>query len=148
MLFGEYRLMDRMIQSSVKLACVAGAWKRVRREELAQESFLYFSSRALLAPPVFPYTARRILLKVARTSFPRARARQTSYPRGSTREESKQIWRRSALFAKGYFSHFEKKFVFTRDWITKKVLIYFKIWKKSASGAQCSCFRYKFASVL
>ena len=59
MLFGEYRLMDRMIQSSVKLACVAGAWKRVRREELARESFLYFSSRALLAPPVFPYTARR-----------------------------------------------------------------------------------------
>lgn len=63
MLCGEYRLMDRMIQSSVKLACVAGAWKRVRREELARESFLYFSSRALLAPPVFPYTARRILLK-------------------------------------------------------------------------------------
>ena len=30
-----------------------------------------------------------VLLKVARTSFPRARARQTSYPRGLTREESK-----------------------------------------------------------
>ena len=70
-----------------------------------------------------------------------------------TREEpparkAKQIWRRSALFAKGYLAHFEKKFVFTRDWITKKVLSYFKIWKKSASGAQCSCFSYKFASVL
>ena len=30
-----------------------------------------------------------IIFKVASTSFPRARARQTSYPRGPTREESK-----------------------------------------------------------
>ena len=70
-----------------------------------------------------------------------------------TREEpparkAKQIWRRSALFAKGYLAHFENKFVFTRDCITKKVLSYFEIWKKSASGTQCSCFRYKWALVL
>ena len=62
--------------------------------------------------------------------------------------KAKQIWRRSALFAKGYLAHFQKKFVFTRDCITKKVLSYFEIWKKSASGAQCSCFRYKWALVL
>ena len=62
--------------------------------------------------------------------------------------KAKQIWRRSALFAKGYLAHFEKKFVFTRDCITKKVLSCFEIWKKSASGAQCSCFRYKWALVL
>ena len=35
--------------------------------------------------------------KVARTSFSRARARQTSYPRGPTCKESKQKWRPSAL---------------------------------------------------
>ena len=86
--------------------------------------------------------------KVARTSFPRARARQASTREEPPARKAKQIWRRSALFAKGYLAHFEKKFVFTRDCITKKVLSYFEIWKKSASGAQCSCFRYKWALVL
>ena len=66
----------------------------------------------------------RRMLTVARSSFPRACARQTSYPKWTTREESKTICRRSALFAKGYFAHFEKKSVFTRDCITKKVLSY------------------------
>ena len=60
-----------------------------------------------------------------------------AYVRLPTREDpparkAKQIWRRSALFAKGYLAHFEKKFVFTQDCITKKVLSYFEIWKKSA----------------
>ena len=73
------------------------------------------------------------------------RARTSDFPPA---RKVKQIWQRSALFAKSYFAHFEKKFVFTQDCITKKVLSYFEIWKKSASGAQCLCFTYKFASVL
>ena len=41
-----------------------------------------------------------------------------AHVRLATREDplarkAKQIWRRSALFAKGYFALFEKKFVFT-----------------------------------
>ena len=68
---------------------------------------------------------------MARTSFPRARHFRLPTREDPPARKAKQIWRRSALFAKGYFAHFEKKFVSLPETVSpRKFLVISKYGRK------------------